>query len=617
MATDNAKTVLSRQRDYISKERIQKQKQYVEKRQGGSGGLFDPYLAIQTMRNVRYFNEAYAGADIVDNAIEAGAKQIHIASLNDKNKVEAIAFIDDGSGMVGDFLPWAASWGGSAQHGAEGERNVFGRFGFGLPTASVNKGRAYDIISRTDDQDFMMVSIDIDDLPLGTDGLPIQPQVQPGVLPSWVVEYVEDEANGFKGGVAAVRTVIVWRNLDSMRSRSLNEFNSMLQNHFGITYRGWLPQVTIAVNGVKVEPVDVLFTTPAARYFDVNGTTAEDHGSIQFPVKDQNGEEHTVTVRMSRLPVDAMTAKYDTGVKGQPPRIRQRIRKEYEGIFITRHDRYIETWRPRVQGISWNIYMRQVCVHLDFPPELDEMFGITPDKQTIAPREEVINALESRGIFKAMKDLYKVVDQERKRLKAQRSAEVSKDEQGRSVAEQVMDKFETMVRPSPKSDEDLNKKREEARKNLERAIKERAAKANVPEDSIRDTVIADTESKRFKVELASLGQWGPFYLPIEQGLQLTLQINVDHKFFTEVYSRIPEDQLEIRTGIELLLFTLAWCETDATGDRAAFYINERTAWSQHLLTQINVQEDLISSSDLSEFVGANSAEANADEEIDD
>ena len=330
------------------------------------------------MRNFIYFNEAYAGADIVDNAIEAGAKQIHIASLNDKNKVEAIAFIDDGSGMVGDFLPWAASWGGSAQHGAEGERNVFGRFGFGLPTASVNRGRAYDIISRTDDQDFMTVSIDIEDLPLGIDGLPIQPEVQPGVLPPWVVEYVEDETNGFKGGVAAVRTVIVWRNLDSMKSRTLNEFNSMLQNHFGVTYRGWLPQVTIAVNGVKVEPVDVLFTTPAARYFDVNGTTRKPrfHPTSR---QVQDGEEHTVTVKC-RLPASEYTADMTRESKAAS-KIRQRIRR-IRGIF-RRHDRYIDL---AARHRNMNNYMRQVCVHLDFT-ELDDVH-ITLDKQTIAAKKD-------------------------------------------------------------------------------------------------------------------------------------------------------------------------------------------------------------------------------------
>ena len=97
------------------------------------------------------------------------------------------------------------------------------------------------------------------------------------------------------------------------------------------------------------------------------------------------------------------------------------------------------------------------------------------------------------------------------------------------------------------SDEDLNTKRR-AKKNLERTIKN-AQKQMFPK--IRDAVIADTESKRFKVELT-----GTVLPPDPAGTSLTLQINVDHGS-TEVYSKIPETS-EIRTGIELLLFTLAW-----------------------------------------------------------
>ena len=54
------------------------------------------------------------------------------------------------------------SWGGSAQHGDEGQRNIFGRFGFGLPTTSINRGTAFDIISRTDGEEFKMVTVDIE-----------------------------------------------------------------------------------------------------------------------------------------------------------------------------------------------------------------------------------------------------------------------------------------------------------------------------------------------------------------------------------------------------------------------------------------------------------------------
>ena len=97
---------------------------------------------------------------------------------------------------------------------------------------------------------------------------------------------------------------------------------------------------------------------------------------------------------------------------------------------------------------------------------------------------------------------------------------------------------------------------EEAKKNLERTIKERAAKADVAEDTIRDTIIAETNDRRFKVEYVPLGEHGPFYQPQQRGLQTVLQINVNHKFYTDVYSKIPAEKYEIRVGLELMLFTL-------------------------------------------------------------
>ena len=201
--------------------------------------------------------------------------------------------------------------------------------------------------------------------------------------------------------------------------------------------------------------------------------------------------------------------------------IRQVLRsgRYIEGILVTRHERFIETWKPRTKGISWNNYMRQVGVHIDFPPELDEMFGVTPDKQTLAPRDELIDMLHNKGLFKAIADLYKAVDKERHVSKAERASEQLKELGATSITEEVMDKFDSMTRPSPKSDDDLATRREEARKNLERTIKERAAKADVPEESIQDLVIAETEERRFKVERVPLGANGVFYNPVQRGAQ--------------------------------------------------------------------------------------------------
>ena len=105
-----------------------------------------------------------------------------------------------------------------------------------------------------------------------------------------------------------------------------------------------------------------------------------------------------------------------------------------------------------------------------------------------------------------------------------------------------------------------------------------------------------------------------FYNPVQRGAQTVLQINTDHRFYIDVYSKIPAEQYHVRLGLELLLFTLAYTETYAAGERAAWYLQERIGWSNQLLTQMLVQEDVISKSNLGVFQGADAAEVNVIDE---
>ena len=77
------------------------------------------------------------------------------------------------------------------------------------------------------------------------------------------------------------------------------------------------------------------------------------------------------------------------------------------------------------------------------------MFGVTPDKQTLAPRDELIDMLHNKGLFKAIADLYKAVDKERHVSKAERASEQLKELGASTITEEVMDKFDSMARPSP------------------------------------------------------------------------------------------------------------------------------------------------------------------------
>src|SRR5437870_3686769 len=158
---DNAQQHLAEQREWVKKRHLDDQRA-VAARTVGRSGLVDEKMLAETMRSVRYADEAHAAGDIIDNAIEAGASEAHVVFRTRGAAIEEIAFLDNASGIAEEFLPHATKWGGSSN---DGRRNTFGRFGFGLPSASVNRGRRFDVISRTDsDSAFLGVTVDLDNL---------------------------------------------------------------------------------------------------------------------------------------------------------------------------------------------------------------------------------------------------------------------------------------------------------------------------------------------------------------------------------------------------------------------------------------------------------------------
>src|SRR5215468_7610201 len=79
--------------------------------------LFNSKQALESQRRNGYRDTAAAAREIVDNAIEAGAKRIHITfehktSKQRRDLVTSIAFIDHGSGMVPHMIQYALTLGG-------------------------------------------------------------------------------------------------------------------------------------------------------------------------------------------------------------------------------------------------------------------------------------------------------------------------------------------------------------------------------------------------------------------------------------------------------------------------------------------------------------------------
>src|SRR5690349_16399310 len=100
---------------------------------------------IEGLRDIGYSLET-ALADIIDNAVTAGAKRVEIMSETDVDD-PSIAVLDDGVGMSVDELV-AAMRPGSRNPLATRDEPDLGRFGLGLKSASFSQCRRLTVVSR-------------------------------------------------------------------------------------------------------------------------------------------------------------------------------------------------------------------------------------------------------------------------------------------------------------------------------------------------------------------------------------------------------------------------------------------------------------------------------------
>lgn len=114
---------------------------------------------IETFRAIGYSIET-AIADIIDNSITAGAKNIWI-DYNWKGPNTTLSILDDGSGMNNEQLIQAMRPGSKNPLDVRSD-NDLGRFGLGLKTASFSQSRKFTVVSKAIDCETVFWSWDLD-----------------------------------------------------------------------------------------------------------------------------------------------------------------------------------------------------------------------------------------------------------------------------------------------------------------------------------------------------------------------------------------------------------------------------------------------------------------------
>ena len=112
------------------------------------------HLAVQAMRDNGYKNAAYAIAELMDNAIQAGATQVELLcgekkellAQRKRSRIHQIALLDNGRGMNAAVLRLALQF-GNGTYLEEDKHTGIGRFGMGLPSSSVSQCQRVDVWS--------------------------------------------------------------------------------------------------------------------------------------------------------------------------------------------------------------------------------------------------------------------------------------------------------------------------------------------------------------------------------------------------------------------------------------------------------------------------------------
>ncbi|MBI5773605.1 MAG: ATP-binding protein [Verrucomicrobia bacterium] len=583
----NISADLQRQRDFIA-ELQAKKFEY---------GLVLANAFVKGMRDIGYKSTAFALDELIDNAVQAGARNVHVAfgyatGNASEKKPEMLAVIDDGHGMDPMMIRAAVIWGGTHR---QNDRTGFGRYGYGLPSACVSIGRRYTVLSKVEGGEWHSVHIDLDEIEghfQKGQGPFYANEPRPAELPKWVATYITKHLSSLKAG-----TVVLIEKIDRLDYKTTRSLSDFLLQEFGVTYRNFMSEVALAVNGIEVEPTDPLFLTPGARFYDIDEERATALPPLAVEVKDRISGEVAgiVKVRYSQIPSTFLRTPEDKlKFKGGKPNSRFPVRRANNGIIVLRAGRQIDVVNALCPWTKFQTNDNYVGVEVDFPPTLDEEFSITTSKQQIRLSDRLWDILEQAGVFDAISTMRAAYEKESAVIRDKWEEEQRKTKQNeKRPSEAAIEKAQRFFTQPP--NEPTPKQVEKSQENLDREASKLAEQTNIPKEEAKKILEGRAKTAPFKVLFEDM-PGAPFYRMAQVGGQKVLYLNRDHRFYSDLYASTHATP-HVRYALEALLFVMGTAEIRAKEDRQLFYEQERQLWSTNLNTTLKALEEWDAESD--------------------
>lgn len=533
--------------------------------------------AIQTFRDAGYKNTASALAELIDNSIEAEAKNIQVLTIESEvqgakrltTRISEVMLYDDGIGMSPKTLAMCLQFGNGTRLKS---RSGIGRFGIGLPNASVSQCKRVDVYSWQNGI-CHHTYLDVDEVrekQLQT----INPVTQCS-LPTSKLSLID-------GVVQGSGTLVVWSSCDRLDIARATTLFKRMESELCRVYRHFLDNdesygrkcvIKLINTGRNREVIELHANDPL--YLMVPNTLPDYktkatnimHGDVvrlSLPY-DEEGNEGVVEVRFS-------VAFPETQALGGNSELGRHYRGN-TGISFVRAAREIDFgvfgyFNPQDERHRW-----WGC-EVRFEPVFDEVFGVTNNKQAVrgihyldlkefkADHEDWAEMIGDDPKLKLRLELSKLLSQTIKQLEDVIKSRGKGSRTGGGAENGYTDKSAKIANKELEgNNKETKSKHDGASKTEEQKQAEWVDRLVDSDTTLNPEVAKEIAKEKISLQVEkSFSSWpGAQFFSVETtGSTCSLIINRNHPFYTEMYEPIMKvDDHRYIDALDLLLMGYA------------------------------------------------------------